>query len=162
MVEFNAALSPCGVTGAACYFFESSRVSDESSLALVAQALALEAEEVFFEHSLALCPGPPQNMQRLLAKCCKHSSGVSLPSFPSLLGRSGFLHCPDVSDVSELGLLLEEDADLLSECCLDDEDEDDVVCFEVDCLLDLCSLEFLSDLSDFFELSLEISDCLSQ
>ena len=99
-------------------------------------------------------------MQRLLAKRHERSLGVSLPSFPNLLERLGFLHCPEVSDVSELGLLLEEDMDLLSECCLDDEDDADGL--EVDCLLDLCSLEFLSDLLDFFELSLEISDCLSQ
>ena len=99
-------------------------------------------------------------MQRLLAKRRERSSGVSLPSFPSLLERSGFLRCPEVSDASELGCLLEDDADLLSECDLDDEDDADGL--EVDCLLVLCSPEFLSDLSDFFELSLEISDCLSQ
>ena len=66
MVEFNAAPSPCGVTGAALYFFESSGAVDNPFLALAAWAFALEAEEVFFGHSLTLCPTPPQNMQRLL------------------------------------------------------------------------------------------------
>ena len=66
-MEINAALGPCRVTGAALYFFESSRAADDASLALAAQAFALEAEEVFFRHSLALCPAPLQNMQRLLA-----------------------------------------------------------------------------------------------
>ena len=66
MVEFNAAPGPCGITRAALYFFESSGAADDASLALAAWAFALEVEEVFFGHSLALCPVPPQNMQRLL------------------------------------------------------------------------------------------------
>ena len=111
MVEFNVAPGPCGVTGAALYFFESSRVMDDPSLALTAWAFALEVEDVFFRHSLALCPAPLQNMQR---QAC--SLEVSLPSFPSLLERSGFLFCPEEPDESGLGLLLdEEEADLLSE-----------------------------------------------
>ena len=65
-MEFNAAPGPCGVTRAALYFFESSGAADDASLALAARAFALEVEEVFFGHSLALCPAPPQNMQRLL------------------------------------------------------------------------------------------------
>ena len=67
MVEFNAAPGPCRVTGAALYFFESSGAVHDASLALAAWAFALEAEEEFFGHSLALCPAPLQNMQRLLA-----------------------------------------------------------------------------------------------
>ena len=114
-MEINAAPGPCGVTGAALYFFELSRVVDDASLALAARAFALEAEEVFFGHSLALCPVPPQNMQRLLANRRARSSEVSLPSFPSLLERSGFLFCPEEPDESGLGLLLDEEADLLSE-----------------------------------------------
>ena len=114
-MEINAAPGPCGVTGAALYFFESSGVVDDASLALAARAFALEAEEVFFGHSLALCPVPPQNMQRLLANRRAHSSEVSLPSFPSLLERSGFLFCPEEPDELGLGLLLDEEADLLSE-----------------------------------------------
>ena len=66
-MEFNTAPSPHGVTGAVLYFFESSGAADNPSLALAMWAFALEAEEVFFGHSLALCPVPPQNMQRLLA-----------------------------------------------------------------------------------------------
>ena len=66
-MEINAAPGPCGVTGAALYFFKSSRAADDASLALAAQAFALEAEEVFFRHLLTLCPAPLQNMQRLLA-----------------------------------------------------------------------------------------------
>ena len=114
-MEINAAPGPCGVTGAALYFFESSRVVDDASLALAARAFALEAEEVFFGHSLALCPVPPQNMQRLLANQRARSSEVSLPSFPILLERSGFLFCPEEPDELGLGLLLDEEADLLSE-----------------------------------------------
>ena len=47
-------------------FFKSSGAVDDPSLALAAWAFALEVEE-FFGHSLALCPAPPQNVQRLLA-----------------------------------------------------------------------------------------------
>ena len=65
MVEFNAAPSPCGVTGTALYFFESSGAVDNPFLGLAAWAFALEAE-VFFGHSLTLYPTPLQNMQRLL------------------------------------------------------------------------------------------------
>ena len=115
-MEFNTAPGPCGVTGAALYFFKSSGVADDPSLALAVRAFALEAEEVFFGHLLALCPAPPQNMQRLLANWQACSLEVSLPSFPSLLERSGFLFCPEEPDELGLGLLLdEEEADLLSE-----------------------------------------------
>ena len=88
---------------------------DDASLALAARAFALEAEEMFFGHLLTLCPAPPQNMQRLLANQQAHSFEVSLLSFPSLLERSGFLFCPEEPDESGLGLLLDEEADLLSE-----------------------------------------------
>ena len=114
-MEINTAPGPCRVTGAALYFFESSGVADDASLALAAQAFALEAEEVFFGHSLTLCPVPPQNMQRLLANRRACSSEVSLSSFPSLLERSGFLFCPEEPDESGLGLLLDEEVDLLLE-----------------------------------------------
>ena len=115
-MEFNAAPGPCGVTRAVLYFFESSRVTDDPSLALTAWAFALEMEDVFFRHSLALCPAPLQNMQRLLANQQACSLEVSLPSFPSLLERSGFLFCLEVLDESGLGLLLDkEEVDLLSE-----------------------------------------------
>ena len=123
-MEFNAAPGLCGVTGAALYFFEASGAADVSSLALAARAFALEAEEVFFRHSLALCPAPPQNMQRLLANRREHSLGVSFPSFPSLLGRLGFLFCPDELELSGLDLLLDEvEVDLLSEEGFFEEDE---------------------------------------
>ena len=110
-MEFNAA-PPCRVTGAVLHFFESSGVADNWSLALAALAFALEAEEVIFGHSLTLCPAPPQNMQRLLVNRQARSSEVSLPSFPSLLERSGFLFCPEEPDESLLGLLLDEEVDL--------------------------------------------------
>ena len=114
-MEINTAPGPCGVTGAVLYFFESSGAADDASLTLAAWAFALEAEEVFFGHLLALCPVPPQNMQRLLANRQVCSSEVSLPSFPSLLERSGFLFCLEETDESGLGFLLDEEADLLSE-----------------------------------------------
>ena len=89
-MEINAVPGPCGVTGAALYFFESSGVVDDASLALAARAFAFEAEEVFFGHSLTLCPVPPQNMQRLLANRRARSSEVSLPSLEvGLLVLSG-------------------------------------------------------------------------
>ena len=40
--------------------------------------------------SLAMCPGPLQNMQSLLSKRRCRSSAVSLPSLPSLPCSSGF------------------------------------------------------------------------
>ena len=154
MVEFNAAPGPCGVTGAVLYFFESSRVMDDPSLALTAWAFALEVEDVFFRHSLALCPAPLQNMQRLLANQQACSLEVSLPSFPSLLERSGFLFCPEEPDESGLGLLLdEEEADLLSEDWFFDEDD-----AELADLLDFCLPDLLLDFLD----SQEILDWHSQ
>ena len=140
MVEINAAPGPCRVTGAVLYFFESSRVVDDASLALATWAFALEAEEVFFEHLLTLCPVPLQNMQRLLANWQVRSSEVSLPSFPSLLERLSFLFCPEELDKSGLGLLLSEEVDLLEDWFLDEDDAE---------LADL--------LSDFLD-SREISD----
>ena len=99
-----------------CSIFLNHPEMDDPSLALTAWAFALEVEDVFFRHSLALCPAPPQNMQRLLANWQACSLEVSLPSFPSLLERSGFLFCPEEPDELGLGLLLdEEEADLLSE-----------------------------------------------
>ena len=113
---------------------------DNPSLALVAQAFSLEAEEVFFGHSLTLCPAPPQNMQRLLVNWWVHSSEVSLPSFLSLLERSGFLFCPEELDELGFGLLLDEDkADLLLDCLLEEDNA------ELVDLLDFCSLDLLLD-----------------
>ena len=154
MVEFNAAPGPCGVTGAVLYFFESSITLDDPSLALTAWAFALEVEDVFFRHSLALCPAPLQNMQRLLANQQACSLEVSLPSFPSLLERSGFLFCPEEPDESGLGLLLDqEEADLLSEDWFFDEDD-----AELADLLDFCLPDLLLDFLD----SQEILDWHSQ
>ena len=81
------------------------------------------------------------------------SSEVSLPSFPSLLERSGFLFCLEEPDESLLGLLLDEEADLLSEDWFLDEDDE-----ELAGLFDFCSPDFLSDFLD----SREISDWRSQ
>ena len=147
-MEFNTAPGPCGVTGAALYFFKSSGVADDPSLALAVQAFALEAEEVFFGHLLALCPAPPQNMQRLLANRQAHSLEVSLLSFLSLLERLGFLFCPEELDKLGLGLLLEEEADLLLEDWF--LDEDDGVLAD---LLDFCSPDLLLDFLDSWEIS---------
>ena len=153
MVEFNAAPSPCGVTGAALYFFESSGAVDNPFLALAAWAFALEVEE-FFGHSLTLCPTPPQNMQRLLVNQWAHSLEVSLPSFLSLLERLGFLFCLDEPDKLGLGLLLdEEEADLLSEGWFLDADN-----AELADLFDFCSVDLLLDFLD----SQEILDWCSQ
>ena len=113
-------------------FFESSRVVDNPSLALAVQAFALEAEEVFFGHSLALCPVPPQNIQRLLANWWVHSSEVSLPSFPGVLERLGLLFCLEELDKSGLGLLLDKEVDLLLEDWFLDEDDTELA----DLLLD--------------------------
>ena len=153
MVKFNTAPGLCGVTGAVLYFFKSSGAADDPSLALAARAFALGVEE-FFGHSLALCPAPPQNVQRLLANQRACSSEVSLLSFPSLLERSGFLFCPEELDELGLGLLLdEEEVDLLSEDWSFDEDDAELVD-----LLDFCSLDLLLDFLD----SQEISDWCSQ
>ena len=123
------------------------------SLALAAWAFALEAG-VFFGHLLTLCPVPLQNMQRLLVNRRAHSSEVSLPSFLSLLERSGFLFYPDELDKLGLGLLLEEEeADLLSEGWFLDENDVELVD-----LFDFCSLDLLLDFLD----SWEISDWCSQ
>ena len=147
-MEFNTAPGPCRVTRAALYFFELSGATDDLSLALAVQAFALEVEKVFFRHSLTLCPAPPQNMQRLLVNQQVHSSEVSLPSFLSLLERSGLLFCLVPPDKLGLGLLLdEEEADLLSGCLLE---EDDV---ELADLLDFCSLDLVSDFLDSQEIS---------
>ena len=129
-----------------------SRAVDDPSLVLAAQAFALEVE-VFFWHSLTLCPVPLQNMQRLLVNRQVHSSEVSLPSFPSLLERLGFLFCLEELDKSGLGLLLEEEeVDLLSEGWFFDKDVVELVD-----LLDFCSPDLLSDFLD----SQKISDWCS-
>ena len=126
---------------------------DDASLALAAQAFALEAEEVFFRHLLTLCPAPLQNMQRLLANQWVHSSEVSLLSFLSLLERSGFLFCLEEPDKSGLGHLLDEEADsLLEDWFFDEEDA------ELADLLDFCLPDLLSDFLD----SQDISDWCSQ
>ena len=51
-------------------------------------ALALVAEDVALEHSLAMCPVLPQKRQRCWLKQCLCSSLVSLLSLPSLVERS--------------------------------------------------------------------------
>ena len=148
-MEFNAAPGPCVVTGAALYFFKSSGAADDPSLALAAQAFALEVEEVFFRHSLALCPVPPQNMQRLLANQRAHSLEVSSPSFPSLLEQLGFLFCPEEPEKSGLGLLLDkEEVDLLLEDRFLDEDDVELVD-----LLNFCLPNLFSDFLDSWEIS---------
>jgi hypothetical protein len=60
-VGVNATLKLCGVWRAADYFFGS---SDAEAF------LALAAEELALEHSLATCPPLPQKRQRLLSKRC--------------------------------------------------------------------------------------------
>ena len=89
MVRDNAAPVPCGVAGAASYFFESEdSAMGASSVALV---VALQAFESLLHlgQSQAICPVPPQNRQSLLSIRRWRSSAVSLPSFPSLPCSSG-------------------------------------------------------------------------
>ena len=61
-----------------------------SDLVCAARALAFIAEEEDLGHSLAVCPTPPQNRQRLLLNRHARSAGVSFPSLLSLLERLGF------------------------------------------------------------------------
>jgi hypothetical protein len=62
----NAALSLYGGGRTAYYFFESiAFASDFSSIVLAPQAFVLEAEEVAFMQSFAICPLLPQNRHRL-------------------------------------------------------------------------------------------------
>ena len=147
-MEFNAAPGLCGVTGAVLYFFKLSRVVDDLSLALATWAFALEAKEVFFGHSPTLCPAPPQNMQWLLANQQVCSSEVSLLSFPSLLERLGFLFCLEEPDKSGLGLLLDEEVDLLLEDWFLYEDD-----VELADLLNFCLPNLFSDFLDSWETS---------
>src|ERR1700723_935298 len=90
MVGFNAALRSCGVQKAASAFFVSSATGALSDLVCVAQALAFVVEEEDLGHSLAVCPTPPQNRQRLLLNRHVRSACVSFPSLPSLSERLGF------------------------------------------------------------------------
>ena len=76
------------------------------------------------------------------------SSEVSLPPFPSLLERLGFLFCPEEPDKLELGLLLDEEVDLLSEDWFLDKDDVELVD-----LLDFCLLDLLLDFLDSWEIS---------
>src|SRR6202043_774194 len=59
------------------------------------------AHKVHLQHLLALWPAAPQKRQRLLLKCCWHSSGVSFPSAPSLPHRWGFLASPESLELLE-------------------------------------------------------------
>ena len=73
---------------------------------------------------------------------------MSLLSFLSLLERLGFLFCPEELDELGLGLLLEEEADLLLEDWFLDEDD-----AELADLLDFCLLDLLLDFLDSWEIS---------
>ena len=70
------------------YFFVSEETSGLVS-GVVATVQFLDAQEVDFRQSLAMCPVRPQNIQSLLSKWFFYSTAVSLPSFPSLVVRSG-------------------------------------------------------------------------
>ena len=61
-----------------------------SDLVCAARALAFVAEEEDLGHSLAVCPTPPQNRQRLLLNQHVRSACMSFPSLPSLSERLGF------------------------------------------------------------------------
>src|ERR1700723_2642078 len=61
-----------------------------SDLVCAAGALAFVTEEEDLGHSLAVCPTPPQNRQRLLLNQHVHSACVSFLSLLSLSERSGF------------------------------------------------------------------------
>ena len=69
--------------------FASEVFPSEDFLSLdVLAALALAAEDVALEHSLAMCPVFPQKRQRCCSKHHLCSSLVSLSSLPSLVKRS--------------------------------------------------------------------------
>src|ERR1700723_4560067 len=68
----------------------SSAMGALSDLVCTARALAFVAEEEDLGHSLAVCPTPPHNRQRLLLNRRVRSGCVSFPSLPSLSERSGF------------------------------------------------------------------------
>ena len=87
-------------------------------------ALALAAEDVALEHSLAICPVFPHKRQRCWLKLCLHSSLVSFLSVPSLVERSEDpFGVPEVFEVLglEFGffLLLEDELELEPEPELD-------------------------------------------
>ena len=91
-VEYNAILSLCRTLRIAFYFFESLEGLElEGVSVLVDLAYAFDAEDPGLLQSLAMCPAPLQNIQRLFTNWCFHSSAVSFPSFPSFKERSGFL-----------------------------------------------------------------------
>ena len=69
---------------AAQTFFES-LAGGSFSFACADLALAFAALALL--QSAAICPAPPQNMQRLLVNCCCRSSEVSFPSLPSLSAK---------------------------------------------------------------------------
>jgi hypothetical protein len=78
----------------------------------------LDAREVDFGQSLAMCPVRPQNMQSLLLKRCLRSMVVSLPSLPSLVVRSGLvpeeldeLAALPLDSLESFGAAAEEDAE---------------------------------------------------
>ena len=114
-------------------------------------ALALEAEEVDFGQSLAICPVRPQNMQRLLSSWCWCSCCISLPSLPNLLA-SGDVEVELDSDFS----FKVKDEDLFSVLLLDDEDLDEDLAEEL-------LLPFPLDLDEepFEDLSLDLPFSLS-
>ena len=76
-VEFNAVLSLCRDLRTALYFSKLLELEEKASLllseAVATWALALVAEVAALLQSLAMCPEPPQNMQRLFLKQCWHS-----------------------------------------------------------------------------------------
>src|SRR6202040_1460067 len=94
-----------------------------SDLVCTARALAFIAEEEDLGHSLAVCPTPPQNRQRLLLNRHVRSACVSFPSLPSLSERSGFFFSeflnepPWFEDWFFLALFFESFFELLEEDC---------------------------------------------
>src|SRR6266481_9841822 len=83
----DAALRWCagGRTAQSFSTFTSVMVAGSGAVA-VARAFAVDGT---LEQSFAKCPVFPQNRQRLFSMQRCHSAGVSLPSLPSFLVRSG-------------------------------------------------------------------------
>jgi len=86
----NATRIGWGGFRAAYYFFDSGVLVVSPAAGVVVPALPCTLPEVegerafFFLHSSAVCPEPPQNMQRPAFARRSRSSGFNFPSLPSL------------------------------------------------------------------------------
>src|SRR6267154_11539 len=99
--KFNTTLGLCRVRRVARYFSDPLEGSEADGAA----ALRADSDACFLRHSLTLCPALPQKRQRLPSRRRFRSSGVSLPSLPSLSERSTFFGAGFDEEALEEGAL---------------------------------------------------------